>query len=345
MAKVRELFFHVSGEHETLPHAEVKAILEAEGFPCRSVIALPQLLCIESDVDCLPTVADRGCFTKECGVVIFRCEARREAIMRAVKDADYSSFIEKGQTFSVKIKTAVQPNINTEELASTLGRIILGKLQGIKVKLKDPDISFFGIVSCNRFILGRKTHDSSREFLRRKPNSRPFSHPSSISPQLARVMANLARVRASSRVLDPFCGTGSILVEAGLIGCKIFGSEINSEMLRGTRLNLNYFGVIWEGLVISDARYLPFVNVDSVVTDPPYGRASSTHGQSVRSLVVEFLSEASDILHSGSYMSIALPDSLPIREISKDLGYINVENHFIRQHKSLTREISIIQKP
>ncbi len=342
---MKELFFHLSGEHETLPYAEVEAILEAEGFPYRIMVTLPQLLCVESDVDCLLSVAVRSCFTKVCGFIILRCKAHREAILRAAEDTDYSKFIEKGQTFSVKIKMMRTLKIDTEELASAIGRIVLRKLQGIKVELKNPEISLFGIISPDLFILGKKIHEPSREFLRRNLNSRPFSHPSSMSPKLARVMANLARVRAGSWVLDPFCGTGSILIEAGLIGCKILGSEINLAMLRGTRRNLNYFSVPWDGLTVSDAGHLPFISVDSVVTDPPYGRASSTHGRSVKGLVVDFLAETLDILRSGGYVSISLPDSLPIREIIKDLGYINVENHFIREHKSLTREISVIRKP
>lgn len=345
MAKVRELFFHVSGDHETLPYAEIKAILEAEGFFYRKVVTLPQLLCFESNVNCLSSVADRGSFTRSCGIVIFKCEAQREAIIAAAEETEYNSFIERGQTFSVKIKTVENQKIDTEELPIILGRIILRKIRGIKVNLMDPDVTFFGIVSNNLFVLGNKTHDSSRKFIRRKQKSRPFSHPSTISPKLARVMTNLARVHVNSLVLDPFCGTGSILVEAGLIKCKILGSEINLNMIRGTKMNLNYFDLSWEGLVISDASSLPFVNVDCIITDPPYGRASSTHGRSVRYLVKDFLTETVDILHSGSYISIALPDSISILEISKDLGYIHVESHLVREHKSLTREISVIMKP
>lgn len=345
MARVRELFFHVSGEHETLPYAEVKAILEAEGFPYRNATALPQLLSVESDVSCLPSVASRSCFAKVCGVVILRCEAQREAMMRAAEDADYSSFLEEGQTFSVEIKTVMRPKTDTEELAAAIGQMILRRLHGTKVRLKDPDICFFGVLSNNIFVLGQKTHESSREFLRRKPNSRPYTHPSTMSPKLARGMANLARVRVGSLVLDPFCGTGSTLIEAGLIGCEVVGSDINPEMLLGTRRNLNYFSIPLVGLIVSDSRHLPFFSVDSIVTDPPYGRSSSTHGRPVRELVIDFLSEALDILPRGGYISIALPNSLKVREISEDLGYVSVENHFLREHRSLTREISVIRKP
>lgn len=345
MGKVRELFFHVSGEHETLPYAEVKAILEAEGLPSRNVVVLPQLLCVEADVKGLSLVAGRSGLTRACGVVLLKCEAEREEVLRAAEEVDYGDLVERGETFSVKIKTIMRPERGVGELESAIGRVILGRLQGVRVDLTDPDVSFLGILSRNVFVLGQKTHEPSRRFLRRKLRDQPFAHPSSMSPKLARVIVNLARVSAGSLVLDPFCGTGSILVEAGLVGCKVLGSEINQEMLRGTMRNLDYFGVSWEGLVTSDARCLPFTGVDCVVTDPPYGRASSTHGVPTREIVSSFLAEALDILPSGGYISIVLPDTLRVGEIVEDLGYICVESHLVREHKSLTREISVIRRP
>lgn len=345
MARVKNLFFHLSGEHETLPAAEVQAILEADNFPIRNVLALPQILCMQSAVDGLSSVAARSGFTRACGIMILRCQAALDQIFQAAEAADYRGFLESGQTFSVEVKTTVQPKINTEDLASALGTIILGRVPGVKVKLNDPDVKFFAILSGGFFILGKQTHTAAREFLKRKPIRQPFSHPSSMSPKLARGMVNLARVRAGHWVLDPFCGTGSILVEAGLVGCNVLGSDISPAMLLGSRLNLTSLNIPWKGLVLSDARQLPFVNLDGIVTDPPYGRISSTHGESMKRLVADFLAEALGALRSGGYISLALPTSLPIRELSEDLGYITVENHYVREHKSLTRELSVMKKP
>lgn len=345
MAGIRELFFYVSGEHETLPRAEVRAILEAEGFPYRNVAVFPRLLCLESDVNCLPTVASRSVFTKSCGLVVLKCEARKEVILSAAERVGCSSFIEAGQTFSVKIERTMRSGTDVKELESAIGRIILRQHQGVKVKLTNPDVVFFGLLSPDIFILGKRVCESSRVFLKRKLSSQPFFHPSSMLPRLARGMVNLARLRAGSLVLDPFCGTGSILVEAGLVGCRILGSEISPEMVRGTLRNLRHFNLPCEGLVVSDARRLPFSRVDGIVTDPPYGRGASTHGASARGIVSDFLAEALDVLPRGGCVSIAFPDDLGIREISESLGYIGVERHLVREHKSLTREISVFQKP
>ena len=345
MAAINELFFYVSGEHKTFPYAEVKAILEAEGYTYEKVAVFPRILLLESDAKCLSSVADRSAFTKNCGLVALRCEARIDAILDAAKNMDYSHLIEAGQTFSVKIERTMINAREVKEIERIIGRIILRQNQDVKVKLANPDVCFFGFFSTDLFLLGKILYEPTRVFLKRKLSSQPFSHPSSMVPKLARGMVNLARVRAGSIVLDPFCGTGSVLIEAGLIGCRILGSEISPEMVRGAKLNLSHFNIPRKGLVVSDARHCPFIHVDGIITDPPYGRSSSTYGLQAKKIFSDFLTEALNILPHKRYLSIASPDNWRVREISEELGYISIEHHLVREHKSLTRDISVIQKP
>jgi len=69
MATVKKLFFYLSGEHRTLPDAEINAILEADGFPSRNSVILPRMLCVESDVKGLASVAKRSGRTAAQGLV------------------------------------------------------------------------------------------------------------------------------------------------------------------------------------------------------------------------------------------------------------------------------------
>ena len=41
-------------------------------------------------------------------------------------------------------------------------------------------------------------------------------------------------------LLDPFCGSGNILIEAAVLGCKIIGSDISEKAVNNTRANLNW---------------------------------------------------------------------------------------------------------
>jgi tRNA G10 N-methylase Trm11 len=100
-------------------------------------------------------------------------------------------------------------------------------------------------------------------------DAKPYRTTSSLPSRLARALVNLAAPSAKS-ILDPFCGTGSILLEAQAIGLASFGMDLNPKMVGMSRLNLEHFGypaqVDW-----GDALDCPRT-ADAVVTDLPYGR-------------------------------------------------------------------------
>lgn len=130
-----------------------------------------------------------------------------------------------------------------------------------------------------------------------QPTERPFFQPGSMDPQLARALANLAGAAPGRRLLDPMCGTGGLLVEAGLVGAGVVGVDARERMARGARQNLRTYLEGDDRLVetlVGDATRLPLgtATVDGVVFDAPYGRQSAIRGGSLRSLVADALAEA-----------------------------------------------------
>lgn len=60
-----------------------------------------------------------------------------------------------------------------------------------------------------------------------------------LPPKLAQILLNLTLGDLTAQtVYDPFCGTGTILVEAGLLGHRLLGSDLNPQMLLFTQRNL-----------------------------------------------------------------------------------------------------------
>jgi tRNA (guanine10-N2)-dimethyltransferase len=157
-------------------------------------------------------------------------------------------------------------------------------------------------------------------------------------------MVNLAQCKVGDVVLDPFCGTGSFLVEAGLIGCRVVGFDVQLRMVRGSKRNLRFFSVDPEGLVQADARYPPIRQVDCVVTDPPYGRASTTRGRQIVEIVRDLLSTLEDNVLRGKRICLASPKSVNIGKLAGDAGFKLVESHFVYVHRSLTREIAVLER-
>jgi tRNA (guanine10-N2)-dimethyltransferase len=154
-------------------------------------------------------------------------------------------------------------------------------------------------------------------------------------------MVNLARTR-EGRMLDPFCGTGGILIEAGLAGLRIFGVDLDREMVEGCKSNLGFFnlrGDVKEG----DARTLENMFsrnfFDCIVTDPPYGRLSSTKGSDTEGLCNEGIKSMERVLKPRSFLVISAPTNINIKTKMK-----LIEIHRERINKSLERKIMVYRK-
>lgn len=58
-----------------------------------------------------------------------------------------------------------------------------------------------------------------------------------LPPKLAQVMINLAH---SPTIYDPFCGTGTLLMEAMLMGYTVVGSDLDARLVAGAEKNLDW---------------------------------------------------------------------------------------------------------
>lgn len=109
-----------------------------------------------------------------------------------------------------------------------------------------------------------------------------------LPPKLARIMINLIHVSKEVKdvaLLDPFCGSGTILTEALQMGFReLFGSDKNQEAVYGTQKNIDWIkekGFVKAdppshiALFASDARnlrqHIKLQSIDAVVTEPYLG--------------------------------------------------------------------------
>jgi len=344
---VAHLFILVSGENPTLPFSEVKAILEAEEFKYQILEALTQILRIEAEPRCIKALVSRSAMARICGTEIFNCKADIGEILETIEEAELAPFIGEGESFVVRVKRVRMSSseINTWTLEKVIGDFLFNKLK-VKVDLKAPKNTFFGIVTDDRFIFGLKIAEIKHgEFLKRGPRRKAFFHPSAMPAKLARCMVNLAQPRMGDLVLDPFCGTGSFLVEASLIGCNVLGLDVKRYMVRGSLRNLTLYGIKPESIVVADARFIPLdqASVDCVVTDPPYGTSATTLKVAPRDLIESFLSTVGDVVKKRGRICLAAPKTFKVSEIVERMGFKHLESHFIYVHRSLTREIAVFK--
>jgi tRNA (guanine10-N2)-dimethyltransferase len=345
---VPKLFFLLSGENESLPAAEVKAILEAEAYSYQNVECLDQVLRLETELSSVQMVQVRSAYTRVCALELFVSNANQADISKAAAKTDFKAILKPGESFVVRIeriKNFADQVLNTMELEGKLGGQILNSTEGTRVNLKNPDKTFLGIITDEKLVLGVKlTEIASKTFSERRPRKKPFFHPSAMPSKIARCMVNLAHGKAEALVLDPFCGTGTSLIEATYIGCRTVGVDAQRRMILGTQRNLRFFNISPEGLVLADSRKPPFFKVDCVVTDPPYGRSSSTLKSTTKQLVKDILASSFELLGVGQRICIASPKTLNISQIGTNLGFRHIGSHFAYVHRTLTREIAVFEK-
>lgn len=341
------LFFLISGEHPTLPFSEITSVLDAEGYDYKALERLRQVFRLEADKNAIKPIIARAAMTRACCQEFLNCSAKFAEIDKALRRTSLDSVIQKNESFAVRVRRigGVQAEATSMDFERKLGKTILDKVAGARVKLKTPKHVFFGVLTESRFVFGLKLGEVvTKPFSERRPRKRPFFQPSAVAAKLARCMVNLTRAKTGDLVLDPFCGTASFLIEAGLIGCRVIGSDAQRHMVKGGLNNLRHFNVTPEAMIVADAEHLPITKTDRIVTDPPYGRTASTLGKSTEQIVKNVLPEFKNLLKKKSRVCMAAPKTIGIGVIAEKVGFKHLESHYVYVHRSLTREIAVLEK-
>jgi tRNA (guanine10-N2)-dimethyltransferase len=339
------IFFILSGEHPSLPVAELKAIIEAEQLPAHNLQTFHRILSIQTTHQTPFIIAARSSYVQQCCLELYQTPLQSDEILSGITEIPIQKYLKAGDSFAVRLQKITPTQLSSSKLAAEIGQELLNRVPGSQVNLTEPTITFQGVLAHSTFLFGIRLLELKRNrFEARNPINRPTHHPSTIPPKLARCLVNLARITKTSLVLDTFCGTGAFLIEAGLIGCRVIGCDINATMIKGCRRNLNHYNILPEGLLVADAQSIALTTVNAVVTDPPYGRAASRHGIPLKSLVLNTLTNIKSFLSHRGHVALIVPQGIPWQQHIITIGYSLVEAHLIREHKSLTREILIFKR-
>jgi tRNA (guanine10-N2)-dimethyltransferase len=264
---------------------------------------------------------------------------RGDPDVASARSALAAAHVERSGSVAVRaVDVRGQTGVDTQRAERALGDALVDR--GFTVDLDDPEHELNAFFAEGICALGWLVAESVRGYGDRRPTDRPFFQPGSMDPLLARALVNAAGARPGATVLDPMCGTGGILVEAGLVGARTIGVDAQAKMASGSRANLaHYLDGGW-GVARGDARSLPVVDgaVDAVVFDAPYGRQSKIEGRLDR-LVLEALEEARRV----ASRCVVVGDR-PWAQPAHEAGW-RTEAAFDRQvHRSLTRYVLALRR-
>jgi len=310
------------------------AAAEAESAAAGVEVIAPGLATARTITDRVRTLA----FTQAASELLGRCAPDVESA-RTLLDA---TTIQRTGTVAVRAEDVRgRTGVDTQRAERELGQVLVDR--GFAVDLDDPDHELRALFAGGEdgtCVLGWLHTESKRDFGQRRPTDRPFFQPGSMDPLLARALVNLAGARPGATVLDPMCGTGGILLEAGLVGASVLGIDAQSKMVQGTRTNLAD-GLADDWLVArGDARSLPVADdgVDAVVFDAPYGRQSKIEGD-LHSLVQQALTEARRV----APRCVVVGDR-PWAQPAHEAGWTTEAAFDRRVHRSLTRYVLVLRR-
>jgi len=335
------LVFNVVGDLSSLAMEEAKGLLEAYSLKYR-IIYKDRFLIIFEVSDQIPENLPRRFSLIKSINKFWGIYDNIRDLQRRAKEI---SHLFDGKRFHVRVHKLGPgwQHVNSTKLAGKIGKIIILNSNKSRVVFDNPDV-ILNVFLSEKIVLGTLIGSRDQSIFKRQPSKRPFSLPISMEPRVARAMVNMARLREGQTLLDPFCGTGGILIEAGLMGIKIFGSDIDERMVKGTIRNLEFYGIKPEKIVKCDVRDVDeyFNNIDGIVCDPPYGRSASTFGERSTRLYEDSFKAFKKVLKAGGYVVISFPTAEHHLKIGTKYMKLKTIISY-RVHKSLTRYIGVYQ--
>lgn len=334
------LGFYLSGEHETLPFSDVKSILEAYGLPYEDETRIKQLFLIRTDERAVDVISRRSAYTKEIFSV--------ERIGNTISDVENVK-IRLSRSFRVRCIRigGSMRDLSCSDVERKLGGILLSQNPSSRVDLNNPEEEVLVFLS-DMIVMGKSLAKVDRSLLKiREVSARPFKHPSSMGPVLARAMVNLSRVKEGDLMLDPFLGAGGIALEALMMGIRVIGIEIDERTAKGAQENMFSYGFSEEDfrVICGDSRLVKLdEELDSIVTDPPYGRGSSLRGEKLEDLLKGVLENILPCLKRGGHLVISLPHWLDARDIMGNYNLTLIEEHIMRINRGLSRNIIVLRR-
>ena len=345
MSREKLYYFILSGLNESLAFSELKALLDTYNVKNYRSYLHSKLALIESNElssEIVKKIVIRSGMIKEGGYALKIVDnIKLEDLMDTVEDLT-NSF--KWIDYWIKI-------INIKGLSSSIElEKIRDHTRSIDPRMMHRSNNVISMISIEGFyIVGlRLATIPTREFYERRPSIRPFFRSIALPVYLSRLLINLSRIKEGMTFLDPFCGTGSILIEAAFMGLRTIGFDLNWEMVRGSIKNLRSYELKIPFIVVANALNLPLSDssVDAIATDPPYGRAASTYGEKVKEIYNGFLREAYRVLRDKRYLVFMAPSWLAkfVEKLLCRYGFILCRKHHMYVHGGLTRIIYVVYK-
>ncbi len=303
-------FFVLSGQYQELAKDEVVSISKSYDNKTRQLVDSGFVI-ITSAVQ-WKKIAERATFIKTGGNLA--------GTYNEISEIRFP----RSNTFACRVINLSSKKIDTSRMENETGSILKKKI-GSKVSLTNPSLTVYLIITDNKVYVGYS------DVVRYGRPQKAIKYPTELDWKIGRCMVNLSMLTEGQTLCDPFCGTGTILLEAESMGIRSVGIDFDFEMCNISKKNLTQNK--YESRIINSTySYIQKIKegFDAIVTDVPYGTASRS-SESPKKLVQDFVST----VPKKTKLVVVYKKGMEIDELSK------AKKYEVYRHKSLTRVIAI----
>jgi tRNA (guanine10-N2)-dimethyltransferase len=312
-----ESFFVLSKDNLELAKDEIIAIAKTYDRFAKDQ-SFSNLIIIQSRTP-WEKIAERATFVKTAGQIL-------KKMSNLLLDNEGFPLLLRTKTFACRVINLSKRHFDVQEIENTMGNMI-SKFSKAKVCLENPALVIYLIFTNSQSFFGFST-----KFNKSKPPKKVKNYPHELDSKLCRAMINLAGFKEGETICDPFCGTGTTLLQAESMGMRSIGIDFDKKMCEISKQNLkeNQFN---SKVVNADYTHLKKImkKYDGVVTDLPYGRASKSSVNPEK-----LLQNLISILPRKKRIAIMCK-----KGSEKGLDLNLIKKYEIYRHKSLTRTILI----
>lgn len=210
----------------------------------------------------LAKLAKRLALTKKIGKLIF--VTKQNNLLKKIKYAPWKRLYR--QDICIRARGSLK------DKEKELAKRVISHIPKASINLTTPTTKIEFICLDHHVYALQILHEVRHDFDKRKAQNRPALHPSSTHPKIARAMINLSGIEGKNKsILDPFVGSGGILLEAEDMGYSSEGFDIDDEMIDRCKKNLAFFRTKKAQIKKQDATTFK-QKVEYVVSDLPYGK-------------------------------------------------------------------------
>lgn len=249
----------IPGHRWQLSLAELLSILDTYKISSNLLVANKDFFILEIPDDKFDTLSHLG------GIIEYGY-IDKEYSSKEKFDNDFDSYIKdillslKEDKFITSIKTYSTSSrrhwrVQRKELGKRIKKIgkenyirvryVEGKTDSVALfihKVKNKGIQFSIIADNENIFIGRTLDVQDIEGFAIRDRQRPYYSPDvgMLPPKLARIMTNLVLGRETQIIWDPFCGSGTVLMESLMLGYNLIGTDISVRSIYNTKGNIDW---------------------------------------------------------------------------------------------------------